>query len=112
MERHIKVARAHRALSWLYGLITAFLLVVVFAQGTQPGAGVAYGLLFFAGALFAVHYFTAREAWKMKSGARRASMIIAMPMLMAFPLGTVIGIYLLVNAWRPWDAGGPRSHPA
>jgi hypothetical protein len=36
MERHIKVARAHRAVAWLYGLITLMtvgFLVIVLVQG-------------------------------------------------------------------------------
>lgn len=107
MERHEKVARVHRALSWLYGLLLVVFMFLVFFSGYDSPPGRLYVVFF--GIVFVLHYFTARGAWQKKSGARTASQIIAFFMLFGFPIFTVIGIYLLMNAWSPWDAPSDTS---
>lgn len=106
MERHIKVARAHRALSWLYGLVAVLIMISFYTASHEKldMAGVLLVLLIFGG-LFSLHHFTSRGARAKKPWARTTSLVIAVLMLFGFPLGTLIGIYLLVNAWKPWDGG-------
>jgi fatty acid desaturase len=102
MEKHIKVARAHRAISWLYAvIILMFLGVSLFTQVPPPSSFVFVGL--FIGGLFAAHHFTAKGAFKKKTWARNASQVIAVLMLFGFPVGTFIGIYLLSNSWGGWE---------
>jgi hypothetical protein len=103
MERHIKVARVHRALSWFYGLITLLLLVLLLTSGHEsPPLGVVYILSLFGG-IFALHHFTAKGARETKPWARKTSIGIALLMLLGFPLGTLIGVYLLRNTWGNWE---------
>lgn len=102
MERHVKVARAHRAISWLYALITIlFFLVLLLPQSSEPSPVFAVMLLFFGG-LFTLHYFTANGAFGKKTWAKYSSRIIAILLLFGFPIGTLIGIYLLYNS-RGWS---------
>jgi hypothetical protein len=49
------------------------------------------------GLFFSMHHFLAKGAKKKKGWARGGSAVIATLMLLGFPLGTVIGIYLLIN---------------
>ena len=103
MENHIKVARVHRLLSWLYivlgiGIMAA---IIIPAKGNLSPAVIFPGLYLLA--LFAIHHFTATGAQPKRVGARIASMIIAFFLLFGFPIGTVIGLYLLINTWGSWD---------
>ena len=105
MERHIKVARAHRALSWLYGLIAVLVMVSLFASHERLDMVGVFVVLLIFGGLFSLPHFTGRGARAKKPWARTVSRLVAVLMLFGFPLGTLIGIYLLANAWNPWDDG-------
>jgi hypothetical protein len=35
--------------------------------------------------------------------------VISLLLLLGFPVGTLIGIYLLVNTWKPWSPPSPRG---
>lgn len=101
MERHIKVARVHRGLSWLYGAIAACMAIPAFMARNAPDLGALYAVVVVFGALAVLHHFIGKGARQMKDGARVASLIIGLLMLFGFPVGTIIGIYLLANA-RDW----------
>jgi hypothetical protein len=103
MENHIKVARALRALSWFYAVIGALVLTALVAPGGKPASAVSFLILLPFVAFFALHHFTARGARRKHPAARIVSMIIACLMLFAFPLGTIVGIYVLVNASSSWE---------
>jgi len=104
MEAHLKSSRAHRALSWLYALLTLLSLLLPYAaltQGEVRSIGfVAKTLVFpaFFGGIFVIHHLVARGARERKEWARIASRIIAAFTCLAFPLGTIIGVYLFVNS--------------
>jgi membrane-bound ClpP family serine protease len=103
MEKHIKVARAHRALSWLHALMLVLLgAMIFFVKDANMPNGVFVVLAFFA-ALFALHYFIGRGASARQHWARVASIMVAVLMLLGFPVGTIIGIYLLMNGIPSWD---------
>src|SRR5437899_945907 len=73
MERYLKTARAHRALAVLYGLLTLLLLVlsvVLFVDSSDDelAPGAVFLVLLLLGALFSMHFFTARAAFQRKNG--------------------------------------------
>src|SRR5688500_248008 len=104
MEKNIKLARAHRALSWFYGLFAIILLIIFLIPGKEsPLLAIIFVLAFFCG-LFALHHFTAKGARERKSWARNTSRCIAVLMLFGFPVGTIIGLYLLSNSWNVWES--------
>jgi hypothetical protein len=104
MDSRTKVFRAHRALAWFYAFLGAGIsAAVILGSRGNTGIGVLLVPLIFA-CVFSVHYFTARACREGKSGGRVASIVIACLMLLGFPIGTLIGIYLLANTWRPWPA--------
>lgn len=106
MENNIRVARTHRALSWLYGVLaTLFIIagVAIVSNGKVPDA---FALLL-AGLIFCVafglfHHFVAKGARNRRPWANIASRIIGLFMLFGFPLGTLIGLSLLRHSnWKP-----------
>ena len=104
MERNIKVFRAHRALSWLYLLIMGLFGAIVFPQPKVLKDPAFLMPIFILVALFLVHYLTARGAREAKPWARVSSIVISLLLLIGFPIGTIIGVYLLVNTWQPWPS--------
>jgi cytochrome bd-type quinol oxidase subunit 2 len=109
MEKHIKIARAHRALSWFYLVLIVLFAILFFVIGKDgkneaPIAGMIYFFVLF-GVVFAAHHFIAKGARERKPWARVASIIVACLMLLGFPIGTLIGIYLLVNGIPSWENG-------
>ena len=108
MESHMKVARVHRVISWLCLVFLAAIAYLLFAPPANINrAAFAYSLLI--ALAFLAHHVTARGALEAKPWARIASIVLAVLMLVAFPIGTIVGIYLLVNTLRPWgpQAGAP-----
>jgi hypothetical protein len=112
MEKHMKAYRAHRALAIFYAivLVVVFVAIAVFIPGDGSGEVPVVGLAMMVGlfvALFCLHWFVGAGARDKKPWARLASIIIGILALFGFPVGTIIGIYLLVNAIPEW--GPPRQ---
>ena len=113
MPPNIKVYRVHRLLAVLYGLLMLACGLAVFF-GTR-GAGMSFAasagavspLVLFFGGIAAAHDYTAQACRKGKSGGRTASTVIACFMLLGFPIGTLIGAYLLYN-----NSGWPKGDEA
>lgn len=109
MDPRTKVFRAHRSLAWFYAVLGIGLFAVAsFGAGGNVGVSVLPVLLMFAGG-FAAHYFTARACRQGKEGGRVASIAISCLMLIGFPIGTLIAIYLLANTWKPWAYAAAAS---
>lgn len=102
MKNSEKVFRAHRAIAWFYGVLGfAFAWIPLYGGSQDAMEWTVWSVVVF-GTIFAAHYFTARACKAEKKGGRLASIVIACLLLMAFPVGTLIGIYLLSNTWHPW----------
>jgi MFS superfamily sulfate permease-like transporter len=102
VDGNIKVAGVHRALSWLYALC-AVLLFVLFLQAVfskTPESRPSGVLLVFTIALgvFALHRIAGRGAAQNKPWARTLSRVIAVFLLLGFPIGTAIGLFILYNS--------------
>ena len=112
MERNIKLFRAHRALSWLYlvMLATIGVAVLIAATHSHEWSLAAAAPLFVMLGLFFLHHYTAKGAREGKPWARTMSIVISILLLFGFPVGTLIGVYLLANTWSPWDR--PADAPA
>jgi hypothetical protein len=98
--KHVKAMSVHRALALVYGAIAA--IVVVFFATTSsraPSSGFLLALVFCIPAT--LHAFIAFGAARANPVAQVFSVLAAVLMLFAVPIGTVIGIYLLRNAgWQ------------
>ncbi len=80
--------------------------LIVFLAATEPASlkdPSMYGAALFVVVLFLAHHLTAKGARDKKPWARVSSIAISIFMLIGFPVGTLIGIYLLSNTWNEWD---------
>jgi|SRR5690348_15270849 len=109
MERNIKVFRVHRALYWFYLLLLFIIAALVVTHLDQLDWALVVPLVLLA-VLFLVHFVTARGAKACTRWGRICSMVIGIILLVGFPIGTIIGVYLLANTWRPW--GQPTASGA
>jgi predicted MFS family arabinose efflux permease len=98
--KHMKAMSAHRALAFVYGAIAA--IVVIFftvSSSRAPSSGMLLALVFCIPAT--LHALIAIGAARANAVAQVFSVLAAVFMLFAVPIGTVIGIYLLRNAgWQ------------
>lgn len=109
MENNIKVFRVHRALSWLYGvMICVVILFVVLMRSDGVGVGELIAPVLIIGIFFLLHHFVAKGAKEKKDWAKIASAIIGIIMLVGFPIGTLIGIYLLINN-SGWESSSVQN---
>ena len=97
VPKHQKAMGAHRMLAFVYaGLAVLVLVITIFSGGL---AGIPASLALFIAA--AVHGVIALGAARANPIAQVFSVLAGILMLFGFPIGTVIGIYLLRNA--SWD---------
>ena len=104
MDGNIKVARTHRALSWLHALGAALIFLVLlqsfFSKAPDESPGGVLLLLGIVMGVVALHRSAARAAERNRPWARSLSRTIAAFLLIGFPLGTAIGLYMLYNCRR------------
>ncbi len=112
MDSKTKVFRTHRALAWFYGVL-GFALFAAYLIGTRGRLNWDLAFLICLVALPAmIHYATAKACKEGRPGGRTASIAIAILMLFAFPIGTIIGIYLLINTSKPWPKEASPTYDA
>jgi hypothetical protein len=110
MERNMIVARIHRGLSWFYAILGIVLFVAIIALSQDREALVpAFCFLALCGGFFWLHRYIAKGASAKKPWARIVSMIIAFFLLGGVPIGSLIGIFLLMNTWNRWDSAQPPT---
>jgi hypothetical protein len=105
MEAHLSAARIHRLFGGLYAILAVVTLVVVVGLAISNGDGSILGgltIAVFFGIPAAIHLLTARAAAKGDGSGKAASTVIAVLMLFGFPIGTVVGAYLLYLASQNW----------
>lgn len=104
MQRQHKVWRAHRALFWLYALIAAIGALALVAAWFEHGSMPTEWLLPFGltAGLALIHRLLGNGARRGRNSARIGSLLLGCIMLLGFPVGTLIGIYLIVNTVSRW----------
>jgi hypothetical protein len=96
---HRKAMAVHRALAFLYGAITLFCAIVIMAGIRDEPDDFIVPLFFSVPAV--LHGFIAFGAARGNRVAQVFSVLAALFLLLGFPIGTAIGIYLLCNAaWK------------
>ena len=108
MDGNIKAWRAHRALAWLYAFVLIGLGAYLYLY---PGAPPVHNLFTYATPLpllLVFHALCARASRLSRPWARIASLVSGFLLLVAFPIGTIVGIYLIAASWQPWPE--PFTH--
>jgi hypothetical protein len=93
----------HRAIAWIYGAIGALVMLVFAIAGrlnSDWGATALVATFFFAVA--GLHAALAAGARRRSGLAKAGSIVIGVLMLAGFPIGTVVGGFLIYNAAQNW----------
>ncbi|MDZ4074702.1 MAG: hypothetical protein U1E04_08125 [Hylemonella sp.] len=109
MEPHLKTAQAHRFLAIGYLSLSIFIVAPLWVV-SRTSNGIDLSRIIFAetvvltaGCIFvALHLVVAFGAKRKKSWARTMTNLIGVVMLFAFPIGTVIGGYLIWTGAEKW----------
>lgn len=95
----------HRVIAWIYGVIGAFILVVFLLSGRTNW--IAFGIVVaIFGTIVGLHAALAAGARRRSGLAKAGSMIVGILMLLGFPIGTIVGGFLIYNAAQHW----PPAH--
>ena len=103
-------ANAHRMLAIFYAALTVLVGWIAYsAHSASRGDALGDTAIVMAVVGFpaALHGLIWRGASRRSGWARGASKAVGVLMLLGFPIGTLIGVYLLRNASKPWAAPKP-----
>lgn len=105
MENHIKVAYTHKVVSWIYAFFAIIFTFIFFIP--SQNTPLVTTLVFIAVPLMlwmfsAFHHYTSKGALKKHKWALNSSRGLAIFLLIGFPVGTIVGIYLLINCRKGW----------
>ena len=108
LEKHTQVANINARLAWFYGVGAA----VVFGINHLSPYALPERFKYAALALFPVlclfHAVVSKAARKFQQWSRSASLGIAVLYLFVFPIGTVLGVYLIMICRHPWP--NPKAY--
>ena len=91
----------HRVIAWIYGAIGTLILVFV-GLDRDPNWGVMAAFAIFFGTIVALHAALAAGARRRSGLAKAGSMVVGVLMLLGFPVGTIVGGFLIYNAAQNW----------
>lgn len=91
----------HRVIAWIYGVIGAFILVVIGIE-RHPNWAMIAGFAAIFGTIVGLHAALAAGARRRNGLAKAGSMVVGILMLLGFPIGTVVGGFLIYNAAQNW----------
>ena len=98
-----RVAGAHKVVGVLYLILALmFTLGLVFGRRGALDVGMAVGTV----AIFAFgmsHLLLSRAAMRTRTWARGPSILVALPLLFAFPIGTFFAVVIIINSAKSWD---------
>lgn len=93
-----RVAKTHLALLAFYG----FMALLVLAVGAFAMDHISWVLALMLAIPMPVHFALYRGASAEKNWARYGSIAVGVLMLFLFPIGTVIGAFMIINAASNW----------
>lgn len=89
----------HRVIAWFYGVIGAILTLFAAFSG---GKGPAFIVALIVGAIVLLHAVLAAGARNRNEVAKFGSVVVGALMLFAFPIGTIVGGFLIYNGVQNW----------
>jgi hypothetical protein len=99
-------ADIHRTIAWIYGGL-GLVILAVFAFASLGSSrehewGAAAAVALFFGAVVALHAALAVGARNRSGIAKTGSVIVGVLMLFGFPIGTIVGGFLIYNGTQNW----------
>ena len=103
----------HRWIAWIYGVLGLLATVGVgygsYREGGVAGLGLTLGIGAFFAFIVGLHAALAAGARRRSEAAKIGSMIVGTLMLLGFPIGTIVGGFLIYNGAHAWP---PRRDPS
>jgi hypothetical protein len=105
-ESYFKTSRAHFALGCFAALMTmlslTFFAIPVDPERPGPAKFFPYMMLSIFAVITAMHLLVWWGAKQRRGWARITSLCIGLLSLTGFPIGTIIGVYLIYHSWSKW----------
>jgi len=103
----VSVVRAHSYFGIMYSIGAVLMALSSLANYAKGGADLGLAIAMFAmAALLAVSHFKTSSAVGAKKGwGRGASVLLSIVALLFFPIGTILGVYMLVNVPKMKSGG-------
>jgi hypothetical protein len=102
MDRNLRAYQTHRLLAFIYGIGTfGYALYAHFRPNWLTPELKIIGTIL--PLLFVIHVLGASGSARLHPWARVLSLVMGVLLLIAFPIGTVFGNFLLWSAWKPWE---------
>ncbi len=99
-----KGAIIHKILGVLNGLVFLGLLAAVILNvAGVPGSILVIGIAVFPAVLALLHFFTAKGLKQNKRMAKIISFVVGTLNLFNFPIGTILGLTLIIYVLQCWD---------
>lgn len=103
---HVLVSRIHAALAILF-LVAATITFSLLANRDSPYPNIGYVLIaYFSAPMACIHGLISLGAKLGAKWAKILSILVGCGLLFLIPLGTVIGIILIVKSLAPWEKTG------
>lgn len=102
MANHVKAASAHRMIAGIYCVIVVLATIFIYAAVSNSPGAVAVMFAVPLAILAAVHFVIANGADNCRPWARTASIVLGAIMALGFPIGTIVGVYILKYSLAPW----------
>ena len=116
MPGYVKAGRVMRFLGWIGAFVMICVVIAIVAgmlgsaKKMPPSGWFAIPLVFvIGGASCWFQLFLGQAVKNHKEWARTVGIILSALQLFAFPLGTLIGAYILWQLWKGWDDPAPAS---
>ncbi len=98
-----RVAGSLKIVGYLY-LAFAALAALALCLSLKGGIDMAQlSTMAVLGVLGAFHLFLSKAADGKKEWARFVSVVAALPLMFAFPIGSILGFIIIANALKSWD---------
>ena len=112
LSRHADTtANIHHTMAWIYGVLGIGIVTLLAFTGKQDNWGVVGIVALVFGAIVALHASLAIGARNRNGLAKVGSVIIGVLMLAGFPIGTVVGGFLIYNGTQNWPPRHDLSTP-
>ena len=108
LEKHTQVANINGRLAWFYGVGAAIVFGINHFSPYALPEKFKYAVLLLFPVLCIFHAVVSKAARKFQHWARTASLGIGVLYLFAVPIGTVLGIYLIMICRHPWP--NPKAY--
>jgi hypothetical protein len=92
----------HRVIAWIYGVLGALITLAIGFAGGRSGGLAAIGIGLFFGAIVALHAALSVGARNRSEIAKFGSVVVGVLMLIGFPIGTIVGGFLIYNGVQNW----------